>query len=100
MSDQPFSLEHILETTNTAALVRMIICWWYDDPDMVDDRDWALEAVDDFMADDPPDWDSDLWFVFVDALGSWQRRTDELEALYIRATEQYSAAIAREEPQE
>ena len=79
---RPFELP---KDTSLAGLLGMIICWWWDDADMLDDAAQAVYLIPKLLAGETELFTADDWFLFEDAIGTYlgsNHERSELMELY------------------
>ena len=67
-SPLPFELP---KDTSLAGLIGMIVCWWWDDVDMLDDAAHGVYLVPELLAGETERFTSSDWGIFEDAIGTY-----------------------------
>ena len=78
----PFELP---KHTSLAGLIGMIVCWWWDDTDMLDDAAQGVYLTPKLLAGETELFTTDDWWIFEDAIGTYvgsNHERSELMELY------------------
>lgn len=78
----PFELP---KDTSLAGLLGMIVCWWWDDVDMLDDAAHGVYLIPKLLAGETERFTSADWGLFEDAIGTYlgsNHERSELMELY------------------
>jgi hypothetical protein len=78
----PFELP---KDTSLAGLLGMIICWWWDDADMLDDAAQGVSLIPKLLAGETELFTGDDWWLFEDAIATYlgsNHEHSELMELY------------------
>jgi hypothetical protein len=78
----PFKLP---KDTSLAGLIGMIVCWWWDDADMLDNAAHGVDLIPELLAGETEQFTTSDWGIFEDAIGTYlgtNHERSELVELY------------------
>lgn len=77
-SPLPFQLP---KDTSLAGLIGMIVCWWWDDADMLEDAAQGVYLIPELLAGETERFTSSDWGIFEDAIGTYLGSDNEISEL-------------------